>query len=113
FIKAICQALSELVTYHILTCKTSQGQAREIGKINRWFDKIEAARTRIKSGTLSVGGTVFLVNKNACYCCDARIESIILNEESRETVELDSETEIGLKFDVAAKKGLSLYVMDE
>jgi len=53
------------------------------------------------------------VNKNACYCCDARIESIILNEESRETVELDSETEIGLKFDVAAKKGLSLYVMDE
>lgn len=113
FIKAICQALSELVTYHLLTCKASQGQAREIGKINRWFDKIAAARARIQSGNLSVGGTVFLVNKNACYCCAARIESIVLNEESRETVAVDRETEIGLKFDVLAKKGLSLYVMDE
>lgn len=113
FIKAICQALSELVTYNLLMHKADTGKARKIGRINRWFDKIEAARARIQSGTLSVGGTVFLVNENACYCCVARIESILLNEESREIVELDSETEIGLKFDVAAKKGLSLYVMDE
>lgn len=113
FIKAICQALSELVTYHILFCKTSNGQAREIGKISQWYDKAQAARARINSGTLSVGGTVFLVNKNACHCCSARIESIRLNdEEASETLELERETQIGLKFDVPAKKGLSLYVMD-
>jgi hypothetical protein len=113
FIKAICQALSELVTYHILLCKTYNGQAREIGQINRWFDKKQAARARIQPGNLAVGGTVFLVNENAYYCCVGKVESIFLNEESRETVELDSETEIGLKFDVPAKKGLRLYVMDE
>lgn len=112
FILALCQALAELVTYQIILKQASTGKAREIGKINRWFDKVRAARAKINQGSLSVGDPVFLVNENSSDCRLAVIQSIQLDDVSQSQIEITSETEVGLQFNINAKKGLSLYVSD-
>ena len=110
FILALCQGLAELVTYQMILKQTSIGKAREIGKITEWFKKPKAAVAIIQDATLSVGDTVFLVNENSSDCRFARIESIQLDEVSQSEIEITSETEVGLKFNIEAKKGLSLYI---
>lgn len=112
FILALCQALAELVTYQIILQQAFRGKAREIGKIHRWFDKARAARAKMKNVTLSVGDTVFLMNENSADCRFARIESIKLDDVSQNQVKITSETEVGLQFNINAKKGLSLYISD-
>ena len=110
FILALCQGLAELVTYQIILKQTSIGKAREIGKITECFKKPKAAVAIIQDATLSVGDTVFLVNENSSDCRFARIESIQLDEVSQSEIEITSQTEVGLKFNIDAKKGLSLYI---
>jgi len=110
FIKALCQALAELVTYHIIQKQTSTGKAKEIGEITRWFDKKRAVRARIKNSNLSRGTNVFLVSETSSYCRLAKIESIQVNNNSLESIEITSETEVGFKFDIDAKKGLKVYI---
>jgi hypothetical protein len=112
FILALCQALAELVTYQVILQQTSTGQAREIGKINRWFPHPRAGRAKVKNVTLSVGDTVFLVNENSADCRFAAIESIQLDDVSQSEIKITSETEVGLQFNINAKKGLSLYISD-
>ncbi len=112
FILALCQALAELVTYQIILKQASTGKAREIGKINRWFDKARAARAKINQGSLSVGDRVFLLNENSSDCRLAVIKSIQLDDVSQSQIEITSETEVGLQFNIDAKKGLILYVSD-
>jgi hypothetical protein len=40
------------------------------------------------------------------------IQSIQLDDVSQSQIEITSETEVGLQFNINAKKGLSLYISD-
>lgn len=111
-VEAICAAILELVTYHLLSQKEKSNQAREVGKIRQWFDKQEAARVKIKDITLEIGDALFLVNKTSAYCQEVRIKSIELDKNPKTRVEATDEIELSLKFNVNARKGLSLYVID-
>jgi hypothetical protein len=61
---------------------------------------------------LTIGESIFLVlvNDQLSYCYSAKIESIQLNDISQNLVEITSEAEVGLKFDMNARKGLTIYV---
>ena len=107
FIETLCQALAELVTYQVIERQKSIGQTREIGQITEWFKKPKAAVAAVEETTLSVGGNLFLVGE--AYCQLARIESIRIDDVNKDTVETTTGMEVGLKFDVDARKGLRLY----
>ncbi|MBW4561453.1 MAG: hypothetical protein KME32_09910 [Mojavia pulchra JT2-VF2] len=113
FIETLCQALAELVTYQVIERKKSIGDAREIGRITEWFKGPKAGVAKVEKTTLSVGGSLFLVNEARSCCQLAKIESIRMIEDAKEVdkeqVEIISESEVGLKFDVDARKELRLY----
>lgn len=107
FIKALCEALTELVTYQVIERQKSLGYIKEIGKITEWFKTPQAGVAEIKEATLSVGKSLFLVGESCCQL--SKIESIKINDEPINSVEATSEIEVGLKFNVNAKKGLRIY----
>ncbi|WP_242038874.1 MAE_28990/MAE_18760 family HEPN-like nuclease [Anabaena lutea] len=108
FVEALCQALSELVTYQVIEKKKLIGQIQEIGKITEWYQEPKAAiLTANGKDLLSIGDSLFLVGK--FYCQLAKIESIQSNGESINEIETTSGMELGLKFDVDARKDLCLY----
>jgi hypothetical protein len=110
FVEALCQALAELVTYQVIERKKSIGIAREIGRITEWFNKPKAAVAKVEKTTLSVGGSVFLVSEACCLL--AKIQSIMIDDILIEQVQATTEMEVGLKFDVNAKKDWRLYQLE-
>jgi len=112
FVKALCEALAELVSFQIISRKTSIGKAKEIGQITEWFKNPRAAVATVTEITLSVGVSLWLVSETSSYCKLAKIESIKINDIAKDEVKIISETEVGLKFDTDAKQGLNLYVME-
>jgi len=112
FVKALCEALAELVSYQIILQKLSIAKAKEIGHITEWFKKPRAAVASVADITLTVGGSIWLVSETSSYCKLAKIESIQIDDIDKNEVKIASETEIGLKLDTDAKKRLSLYVME-
>ncbi len=108
FIETLCQALAELVTYQVIERKKSIGQAREIGRITEWFKQPKAGVAKVEETTLSVGGSLFLVGE--AYCQSATIESIQIDRVATKEVQTTAGMEVGLKFDVDARKELRLYI---
>jgi hypothetical protein len=113
FVKVLCQALAELVTYSIVEQQKSIGQVKKIGQITEWFSKPEAGVAKVTDTELSVGESLFLVSQTKAYCQQLKIESIKITangeEIDKEQISITSETEVGLKFDRNARKDLSLY----
>ncbi|MTJ55089.1 hypothetical protein FJR38_21665 [Anabaena sp. UHCC 0253] len=108
FVESLCEALTELVNYQVIERKKSISQAQEIGKITEWFKKPQACvLTVIEECSLSLESSLFLVGDS--YCQEARIESIKHNGESINEIETTPGMELGLKFDVDARKELKLY----
>ena len=112
FVKALCKALIELVTYYVISRKEVIGTAKNIGKITEWFSKPKAAVATINNITLSVGDQIWLVNESNSYCQLAKIESLKLDDISQTTINIGSETEVGLRFNTEARQGLSLYIIE-
>ena len=112
FVEALCKALAELVSYHVISKKFDIGKAKEIGTIRQWLDDIKVARAKVKEVTLSIGDSLFLVKENSSYCQLVTIESIRDKEIPKDKVEITDEKDIHLKFDRDARKGLSLYVIE-
>ncbi|NEP12509.1 MAG: hypothetical protein F6K14_20335 [Symploca sp. SIO2C1] len=112
FVKALCEALAELVSYQIILRKISIAKAKEIGQITEWFKKPRAAVATVTDITLAVGGNIWLVSETSSYCKLANIESIQIDDIDKNEVKITSKTEVGLKLDTDAKQGLSLYVME-
>ncbi|BAZ13754.1 hypothetical protein NIES4071_55940 [Calothrix sp. NIES-4071] len=101
FVEALCEALTELMTYQVIQKQEFVGQAKEIGTITEWFKTPKAAIVKMQEITsLSVGGSLFLVSE--AYCQLAQIESIQVSDESISVVQTALEMEVGLKFDVDA-----------
>ncbi|MEZ2226781.1 MAG: MAE_28990/MAE_18760 family HEPN-like nuclease [Microcoleus sp.] len=112
FVEILCQSLAELVTFKVISRQTGIGKAKEIGQITEWFKKPRAGVAKVKEITLSVGKNIFLVNEASSFCQLATIENIMINDVCQEQVVITNEQEVGLKFDIDAKKGLSIYVVE-
>jgi len=112
-IEDLCHALAELVTYHVFLMYRSKNKVQYIGKITNWFNEPFAATAKLKNVTLETRTPLFLVKEISAYCRKATIESIHDNDGPKERMEITSETEVGLKFDIDAKKGLDLYLLLE
>lgn len=111
FVETLCKALAELVTYQVVERKKLIGQIREVGKITEWFKKHEAGVAKVEETTLCVGDSLFLVSEGSSCCQLATIESIQTNDISVEKLQTTTGMEVGLKFDVNARKGLRLYIL--
>ncbi|WP_375467103.1 MAE_28990/MAE_18760 family HEPN-like nuclease [Nostoc sp.] len=109
FVETLCQALAELVTYKVIERKKSIGQAKEVGRITEWYKKHEAGVAKVEETILSIGSSLFLVNEGSSCCYLATIESIKIDDISVNEVQTSKGMEVGLKFDVDAKKGFRLY----
>ncbi|GAB1540963.1 hypothetical protein NUACC21_36320 [Scytonema sp. NUACC21] len=112
FVETLCQALAELVTYKVIERKKATGQAREIGQITEWFKKPQAGVARVEPTKLAVGRSLFLVSEAYCYCQLATIESIQIDNIPTNEVKTTTQMEVGLKFDVDARKELRLYIIE-
>jgi len=109
FVTALCEALVELVNYKIICRKELIEKVRKIGQITEWFQKPQAAVAKLTDITLCVEESVWLVSEQSSYCQLVKIESIKLHNTYKSKITVDSETEVGLKFDTDAKEGLSVY----
>jgi hypothetical protein len=79
FVEALCEALTELMTYQVIQKQESVGQAKEMGTITEWFKTPKAAIVKMQEITsLSVGGSLFLISE--AYCELTKIESIQVND---------------------------------
>jgi len=105
FIQVLCEALAELVTFQIVN------KYNKISQITEWYKQPKAGVAKVKEITLSVGQNLFLVNEASSYCQLAKIESIMINDVPQEQVIATTEQEVGLKFNIEGREGLSLYIM--
>lgn len=113
FVESLCQALAELVTFQLIECKESVGQIRSIGELTEWFKRNKAGVAKIDDiSTLLVGNSLYLVGEDSSCCQLANIESIQINNVSVAEVQTTIGMEIGLKFDIDARKGLRLYLLE-
>ena len=113
FVTALCEALTELVSYQIICRKELIKQARKIGNITKWYKQPKAATAKIANINLSLGSKIWLVNEASSYCQLAIIESIQLDDIFQKEITINDETEVGLKFNTDARKGLSLYTTED
>lgn len=109
FIDILCNAISELVTYRFIQYQESIGQARDIGEITEWFQKQNAGVAKVEATSLSVGTSLFLVNEEISYCQPATIISIRINNSPVQQVQTTAGMEVGLKFDIDARRGWRLF----
>lgn len=108
FVETLCQTLADLVTYKVIERKKSIGQAKEVGRITEWFKKHEAGVAKIEETILSIGSSLFLVIEGSSCCYLATIESIKIDDISVNEVQTTTGMEVGLKFDMDAKKRIAL-----
>jgi len=110
FIKVLCISLEELFALSVLEKKAAIGKFSCVGNITEWFDKPNAGVAKVRDISLATGDSVFLVSKSLCYCCVATIQSIELNDISHKSLKIEEETEVGLKFNISARKNLEIYI---
>jgi hypothetical protein len=111
-IEALCQALAELVSYQVILKKEQVGQAKSIGRITEWFKQPRAAVAKVKETTLAVGDSLWLVGEASSCCQIAEIQSFKIDDIAKQQENITAEIEVGLKFDIDARKGLSLYTIE-
>ncbi len=111
FMESLCQAILDLFEYKMIECKEKVGQAKKVGKITEWFKNPKAGVAKVETTTLSVGCSIFLVSESLSYCQPATVESIEIDDKAETEIQVTTEMEVGLKFDVNARKGLYLYIV--
>ncbi|WP_231867054.1 MULTISPECIES: MAE_28990/MAE_18760 family HEPN-like nuclease [unclassified Anabaena] len=109
FIDALCEALAELVTYQVIKRKKLIGKIREVGTIIGWFKRANAGVAKVAEIKLSVGNQLFLVSEDTSCCYLVTIKSLHVNDNPVNDLQTTTGMEVGLKFDLNAKKGLRLY----
>jgi MAE_28990/MAE_18760-like HEPN len=112
FVETLCQALAELVTYQVIERKKLLGQVKDIGRITEWFKKHEAGVAKVEETTLSIGSNLFLVSEGISCCQLVTIKSIKIDDTPVREVKTTMGMEVGLKFNIDAKKGLRLYQLN-
>jgi hypothetical protein len=112
FVESLCQALAELVTFQVIELKKTGGQVKVIGELTEWFKKPKAGIAKVNDiYSLLIGDSLYLVSEGSSCCQLANIESIKIDNDSVNSVQTISGMEIGLKFDIDARKGLYLYIL--
>lgn len=112
FINIFCQSLHDLFIYRTLQRMIEAGKVISLGKIKQYRDILRSSRLKVNNVSLSVGATVFLVNENTSVCKQAKIISIADSQDiKRNSINVDVEQDIFLKFDIEAKKNWLVYLL--
>lgn len=112
FVESLCQALNELFAYKTIMIKEKASQAVKVGKIKRWYSEKKVAEVKfshVNFINISIGDNFFLVDENKSWCQPATIQSIHMNNQFHKAVQITTERQISIKFDVDARKELELY----
>lgn len=109
FVGAICEAIAERVQLAGLRSLQPYGHVLERGKITESLKGGQVAIGEI-SGSLEIGGTVYLCGEN--YCFERTVTSLQLEGERFEKIGLKTATEVGLMFDGALKKNGKLMTLE-
>ena len=112
FIESLCKSLNDLFMYHAINYKVRINKARRIGNITEWFKNPKAGVARVSNARLYEKCNLYLINQNLSWCQSATINSIQVNNNFATEVNADNEMEVGLKFDVDAREGLDLYLLN-
>jgi MAE_28990/MAE_18760-like HEPN len=110
FIEMICESLAELATYQLLLKQEKQGQAMKIGAITEWFKKSQAGVAKISSSKLKLGDRLFLISDADCQV--AEIISLKIDDIFHQEINISSETEVGIKFNINARDKLDIYYVN-
>lgn len=108
FIKVLCEALAELVCFHVIQKKELLGRVRKTGYITEWLKRPKAAVAKVQMTSLSINLPLILVSKTLSYCQEVTIKSIRIDDNPIDTVTITDETEVGLQFDVDVRKDLDI-----
>lgn len=121
FVKAICQSLADLLSYHQVILMARHHKAKMIGEIRRYFDHQKVAKFKAIDGTISTHFKIFLINQEISVCKAIKIDNIRFKvsedrvEDTRE-LRIDKEQDIELKLiiadDIKIKKNWQIYVID-
>ena len=106
FIEALCIAISELGTWNVLTLKSKRGEAKQVGEITERFSS-GAVVAVMREVEISLGDRLYVHSEACCY--STAISSIRLQDEPKEALSVNAETEVGLMFDCPVKKNRTLY----
>lgn len=86
---------------------------RVMGELTEWFKKSRAGVAKVNNiYSLLVGDSLYLVGESSSCCQLANIESIEIDDDPVNEIRTTMRMEIGLKFDVDARKGLRLYILE-
>jgi MAE_28990/MAE_18760-like HEPN len=109
FIESICVSLSELITYQCLQKQEKQDKVIKIGCISEWVKNPKAGVLKISNAKVKIklGDRLFLTSKFDCQI--ASIVSLKIDDVFQQEINALSATEIGIKFDIDARKNLEIY----
>jgi hypothetical protein len=113
FVEMICESLSELVTYQFLLKQEKQGKVVKIGIISEWFKKPQAGVAKISNvsnGKLKIGDRLFLTSDADCQL--AEIVSLAINDNLYQEIDVSLTTEVGIKFNIDARKNWCIYYVN-
>ncbi|MEM9541408.1 MAG: hypothetical protein AAGA60_18155, partial [Cyanobacteria bacterium P01_E01_bin.42] len=118
FVKAICQALADLFSYHKIKLMTENNQAKKVGEIRHWMDQIKVARLKASNCTISIKSKAFLVNYENSICKAIKIQNIrdenkIDKEELEITIEQEIELKLIVKPEEKIKKKWQIYIIKD
>jgi MAE_28990/MAE_18760-like HEPN len=110
FVEMICNSLSELVTYQLLLKEEKQGKVIKIGIISEWFKNPQAGVAKISNVSnvkLKTGDRLFLTSDADCQV--AEIISLAINDNLYQEIDVSVTTEVGIKFNIDARKNWCIY----
>jgi MAE_28990/MAE_18760-like HEPN len=110
FVEMVCESLSELATYQLLLKQEKQGKVVKIGIISEWFKNPQAGVAKIinlSNGKLKIGDKLFITSDSDCQL--AEIISLAINGSLRQEIDLSLVTEVGVKFNIDARKNWCIY----
>jgi hypothetical protein len=107
FIVSVCRATEELFRWNWIRKGERAGRTKKAGRVTERFkDNIVIAK--LTNCRIEQGMNVILLGEDYCY--PVTVESIQMNNVQHKDVTVETETEVGLKFDQVSQRHPEIYL---
>lgn len=110
FIVALCQAIDEMVRWNWIRHYKVKGRARVIGTVSERF-RNNIVVAKMQECSIRENMRVILFGQHFCYC--AVVESIHVNDVAHIHLNVDRETEVGLRLNVPSQKQSEIVLLQQ
>ncbi|MBE1526575.1 hypothetical protein GGC65_001031 [Sphingopyxis sp. OAS728] len=110
FISALCEAISERVQLSGLLLLKDKGFVEKRGKLTESLRDGTVFIGKMTGG-FEIGGTVYLCGES--YCVERMVTSLQIEGQPHDRVLLEEAAELGMMFDIPAKKNVVLFRFNE